>query len=110
MNVDKVPSGRWLEPEFQLARARIITHYFLHNCWLEDGEVLRNIDKLASIPAVLVQGRLDIGSTLASTWSLSKSWSNCELIIVKGAGHSTTDAGTDEALVSATQRFVYAND
>ena len=110
VDADKVPSGRWLEPEFQLARARIITHYFLHNCWLEEGEVLRNIDKIASIPGVLVQGRFDIASPLTSAWLLSKTWSNCELIIVKGAGHSTTDAGMDEALVSVTQRFVYDND
>lgn len=105
VNDDKAPGGRWLEPEFQLARARIITHYFLHNCWLEDGVVMRNVDILSSIPGVLVQGRLDFASTLTGAWSLSKVWSSCELILVKGAGHSTTDEGMDSALLDATQKF-----
>jgi hypothetical protein len=35
------PDARRQEPAFQLAFARIVTHYFQHNAWLADGILLR---------------------------------------------------------------------
>jgi proline iminopeptidase len=33
-------SSRWRDPIFQLARGRIITHYFRHGAWLDEGRLL----------------------------------------------------------------------
>ena len=49
---DYVPDPRWSDPDFQLAFARIVTHYFHHNAWLENGILLRNADRLTGIPGV----------------------------------------------------------
>lgn len=98
-------SGRWLDPAFRLARARIITHYFLHNCWLEDGSILAGAGRLSAVPGIMVQGRMDLAAPLASAWSLAKAWPQSELVIVEGAGHSTADSGMDLALVNAAQRL-----
>lgn len=102
---DAKPSPQWLQPEFQMARARIVTHYFRHNAWLEDSILLREAGSLSGIPGIMVHGRLDLGAPLVTAWELAQVWTNSELIIVNGAGHSSTDPGMSEALIAATNRF-----
>jgi proline iminopeptidase len=94
-----------LQPAFQLAFARIVTHYFHHNAWLEDGMLLRHASLLAHIPGILVRGRLDLGSPPVTAWELAQAWPNSELVMVIGAGHSVTDPGMSEAIIAATDRF-----
>jgi proline iminopeptidase len=96
---------RRLQPAFQLAFARIVTHYFRHNAWLEDGILLRRAASLAGIPGVMIQGRLDLAGPLVTAWELARAWPGGELVIVNGAGHSSTDPGMSEAVVAATGRF-----
>jgi proline iminopeptidase len=66
---------------------------------------LRHASTLADIPGILVHGRLDLGSPLVTAWELAQAWPNSELVIVRGAGHSSTDPGMSEALIAATNRF-----
>ena len=99
------PDPRRLQPAFQLAFARIVTHYFRHNAWLEDGMLLRQASALAHIPGIMIQGRLDLASPLVTAWELARAWPNSELVIVSGAGHAPTDPGMSEAIVAATDRF-----
>lgn len=96
---------RWSQPDFRLARARIVTHYFRNNAWLEDGMLLREAGTLSGIPGIMVQGRLDLGSPLVTAWELSHAWPGSELVIVGGAGHSPNDPGMTDAIVAATDRF-----
>jgi len=88
-----------------MARARIVTHYFRHDAWLEDGILLREADALDGIPGVMVHGRLDLGSPLVTAWELARAWPDAELVIVGGAGHSAADPGMGEAAIAATDRF-----
>jgi proline iminopeptidase len=102
---DARPGPRWSEPAFRLGRARIVTNYFRHNAWLEDGILLREAGSLAGIPGVMVQGRLDLQAPLATAWELAQAWPDGELVLVGGAGHSFTDPGMSEAVVAATDRL-----
>jgi proline iminopeptidase len=102
---DAKPSPQWSDPDFLMTRARIITHYFRHHAWLEDGILLRNASALAGIPGVMVQGRLDLEAPLVTAWELAQAWPDSELVIISGAGHSPLGAGMDEALIAATDRF-----
>ena len=52
-----------------------------------------------------MHGRLDVGSPLVSAWELAQAWPDSELIVVQGAGHSTTEPRMEEALVAATNRL-----
>ena len=90
---DESPSAQWLDPTFQLARARIVTHYFRHQAWLENDHILHHVKRLMGIPGILIHGRLDVGSPLASAWELAQAWPDSELIIVSGAGHSIATQG-----------------
>lgn len=102
---DFKPGPHWSDPAFILARSRIVTHYFLHRAWLEEGILLREAYKLKGIPGVLIHGRLDLGAPLVTAWELAQVWSDAELVIVQGAGHSTSDAGMPAAIIAATDRF-----
>jgi len=97
--------ARWSDERHILARARICTHYFRHAAWLAEGELLANAHKLAGIPAVLIQGRLDLQGPLLTAYELYKAWPGSELQIIGGAGHSTSDAGMGEAIAAALARI-----
>ncbi len=96
---------RWANPTYLLARARIITHYFIHGAWLEDGQLLKNAARLTGIPAVLLQGRLDIEAPLVTAWELARAWPQSELKILPHAAHSTENPDMSAAIVAATDRF-----
>jgi proline iminopeptidase len=97
--------ARWADPVYRLARARIVTHYFRHRAWLDDGQLLNDAHALADIPGILVQGRLDLAGPLVTAWELARAWPGARLMVVKGAGHSPGDAGMAEAIRAAADHF-----
>ena len=76
------------EDEFALAFARIENHYFVHNGWMEDGQLLRDAGRLAAIPGVIVQGRYDMACPPATAWELHKAWPQARFELIEGAGHA----------------------
>jgi proline iminopeptidase len=90
---------------YQMAFARLVTHYWRHDCFLEDGIIVREAGKLAGIPGVLVHGRIDISGPPDIAWHLAQAWPDAELTLIDDAGHGTADADTVRALVAATDRF-----
>ncbi len=97
------PQARYADPRFRMAFARIVTHYFHHRAWLEDGALLRGAGRLSGIPGVLVHGRLDLGGPPVTAWELAQAWPDAELHLV-GAGH-TGGTDMDRHLIAATDRF-----
>lgn len=87
-----------------MAFVRICAHYFAHNAWLEDAQLLRDAHRLAGIPGVLIHGRLDLGSPLITAWELAKAWPDAELKVIENAGHTGSPA-TRDAILAATERF-----
>lgn len=95
---------RYDDPAFRMAFARLVTHYWRHAAFLEDGLLLREAGRLAGIPGVLVHGRLDVSSPLDIAWELAQVWPGSELVVVEEEGHSG-GPGMAERLVAATDRF-----
>jgi proline iminopeptidase len=85
-------------PDALLALVRICAHYFSHGAWLEDEELLRGADRLAGIPAVLIHGRLDMGSPLGTAWDLARAWPDAQLVVVGDSGHTGSDTMKEEIL------------
>jgi proline iminopeptidase len=96
---------RYSDPRFRMVFARIVTHYFAHDCWLEDGQLLRDAHRLAGIPGAIVCGRLDLGSPIEGAWLLHEAWPGSELTIVENAGHETTTPGMMENILAAIDKF-----
>ena len=67
-----------------------------------ENHIIRNIDKIRHLPAVLVHGRYDAICKPAGALSLSDGWPELELQIVPNAGHSAFEPGMIDALVKAT--------
>lgn len=94
------------QDEFALAFARIECHYFVHGGFFEhDDQLLRNVDRIRHIPAVIVQGRYDVVCPARSAWDLHRAWPEAELTIVPDAGHSALERGITHELITATDRF-----
>ena len=86
-----------------LALARIEAHYFMHDTFLADGELLANVSILKRIPAILIHGRYDMVCPIASSDSLARAWPGARFIVVPDAGHSAMEPGIRTALVRATE-------
>lgn len=90
---------------FDLAFASIENHYFVNHGFLADGQLLDNIDAIAHIPGVIVQGRYDVVCPMRSAWDLHRAWPAADLRIVDDAGHASFEAGIKHQLLEATDRF-----
>jgi proline iminopeptidase len=99
------PDPRYQDPVLRLRLARLVTHYWGHAGWLEDGILLREAGKLAGIPGVLVHGRLDISSPADTAWNLAQAWPDAELHLVEEAGHGTGVRSMSELVIAALDRF-----
>lgn len=94
------------DDRFAYAFARIESHYFVNRGFFgEDGQLLKQVDRLKTIPGVIVQGRYDVVTPLRSAWDLHKAWPTARLDIIADAGHTGTEAGLTAALVNATDSF-----
>lgn len=92
--------------QFSLAFARIEAHYFVNQAFTEyPDQILRDIDRIRHIPAVIVQGRYDIVCPMTSAWDLHKTWPEARLQIVPDAGHSAFEPGIVHELLTATDVF-----
>ena len=102
---DSKPNARYEDPRFRMAFARLVTHYWHHAAWLEDGSLLRDVGRLAALPAVLIHGRIDLSSPIDIPWQLAQRWPGSQLVIVDNAGHGIAEPGLATAVVAATDRF-----
>ena len=93
------------DPHVALSIARIEAHYFVNNCFIEDNQILNNIDKIKDIPGIIVHGRYDMVCTLDNAWTLHNAWPISEINIIRDAGHSGGEAGNIDALVRATRNM-----
>lgn len=91
--------------EATIAFARIENHFFAHDLWLEEGQLIANAGALANIPGTIVQGRYDVVTPPVTAWDLHKAWPASTLRIVEDAGHAFSEPGTLSSLVEATNRF-----
>ncbi|GAC69477.1 prolyl aminopeptidase [Gordonia soli] len=90
---------------FDLAFASIENHYFVNHGFIADGQLLANIDRIADIPGVIVQGRYDVVCPARSAWDLHRAWPGADLHIVDDAGHASYEPGIRHRLIEATDRF-----
>ncbi|MGD8322924.1 MAG: prolyl aminopeptidase [Gammaproteobacteria bacterium] len=92
--------------EFAIALARIETHYFVNGGFFaSEHDLLRGIESIRHIPAVIVQGRYDIVCPMESAWELARAWPEAEFNIVPAAGHSAYEPDIASALIEATDAF-----
>lgn len=81
--VDNILKG-WDPFSFSL----IENYYMANNCFLEEGQLLRDSGRLSGIPTVIVHGRYDVICPPSTAYRLHKALPQSRLIWVEAAGHS----------------------
>lgn len=90
------------EAHHALAMARIECHYFVHNCWLEPNQLLRDAHKIAHIPTWIIHGRYDVVCPARNAYELHQALPDATLQIIPDAGHAYDEPGILNALIEAT--------
>jgi proline iminopeptidase len=91
------------EAHHALAMARIECHYFIHNCWLEENQLLRDVPKIRHIPTWIIHGRYDVVCPAKNAWDLHHAFPEANLQIIADAGHAYDEPGILNALLEATE-------
>ena len=99
------PDPRYADPVFRMRFARLVTHYFAHAAFLEDGQLLRDADRLAGIPGALIHGTDDVSSPPDVPWQLARRWPDATLTLVAGEGHGAGQVGIAAAIRESLRRF-----
>lgn len=94
-------------PHTALSLTLIEVHYFKHKSFLEDNQILRNMERIKHIHGIIVHGRYDVICPLDNALDLHHEWTNSELHIIRDAGHSASEPGIVDALVKATNEFAH---
>lgn len=101
---DKV--NQFLQNEaFVLSVSRLFLHYAVHDFFLEENQVLANMEKLQHLPALIVHGRWDAVCLPEMAYLLHKHLKNSRLWFVTHGGHSSNDPAIAASLATATDQF-----
>ncbi len=88
-----------------LGVGRLEAHYFRHDAFLTDDQLIRNVDRIRHLPAIIIQGRYDAVCPPRSAWRLHQAWPEASLRMIEDAGHAAFEPGIASALVVATEQF-----
>lgn len=91
--------------QVSLGIGRLEAHYFLHNGFLEEDQLIRNVDRIRHLPAMIVQGRYDVICPPLTAFRLHAAWPQARFEVIGDAGHSGYEPGIARALVHATEQF-----
>ncbi len=92
-------------PHTAISLARIEAHYFINRAFLQPNQILRDINKIADIPGIIVHGRYDMCCAADNAYALHQAWAMSELNMVPDAGHAASELGITNALVAATNAY-----
>jgi proline iminopeptidase len=92
---------KWNPYDFALLE----NYYMANDCFLEEGQLLNNVDKLNDIPITIVNGRYDVICPPVTAYKLHKKLPNSKLVIVERAGHSASAEPLRTYLVNAMKAF-----
>jgi proline iminopeptidase len=98
-------SARHGDDHFALASARLETHYFVNQCWLEPNQLIRDASRLRQVPGTIVHGRYDMPCAARFAWQLHQAWPEADFHLIEGAGHAYSEPGILNELIAATDRY-----
>ncbi|MBT3238974.1 MAG: prolyl aminopeptidase [Rhodospirillaceae bacterium] len=91
-----------------MAMARLEAHYFKHDMFLGNTDIIGNLHRLADKPTVVVQGRYDMICPIRTADRLVRAWpseADIRYYIIDDAGHAANEPGIQAMLVNAMNDF-----
>jgi proline iminopeptidase len=84
----------------------VLENYYMANkCFLEEGQLFRDAEKIKDIPVVIVNGRYDMICPPITAYRLHQKLPNSKLVIAEGAGHWMGEPPIEKALLRAMRDF-----
>jgi proline iminopeptidase len=80
-------------------------YYMANRCFLEEGQLWRDLGKIRDIPIVLVNGRYDAICPPVTAYRLHRELPKSTLVIAEGAGHWMGDKPVEKALLKAAREM-----
>ena len=86
--------------------ARIESHFFINDCFIEENQIIKNIDKILDIPCTIVHGQYDIVCPIRQAYDLNQVYPKSRLIIAEDAGHSLLEPTISKEILSIFDELV----
>ncbi len=105
-----LPNSAYLEKMMQndkliLSVAKAFFHYAKNGFFLEPNQIISRMQKIAHLPAIIINGRWDAICLPEMAYSLYQNWNNSKLWIVPQGGHTANEPAIAAALGTATDVF-----
>ena len=85
--------------------ALIEIYYATNRCFLEEDQLLRDIERIQDIPTIIVNGRYDIDCPPYTAYLLHKKLPKSKLIITEESGHLLSEKPNERELLKAVHEF-----
>ena len=85
--------------------ALIEIYYTKNRCFLEEGQILRDIERIQDIPTIIVNGRYDMVCPPYTAYRLHKKLPKSKLNITEESGHLLNEKPNEIALLKAMREF-----
>ena len=85
--------------ECAISLSKIETHFFQNDCFIEENQIINNIEVLKDIKCEIIHGRYDIVCPFQQAYDLHKVYINSRLHIIEDAGHSLLEPGITKKIL-----------
>lgn len=88
-----------------LAFGLIENYYMANNCFFEENQLFKNVDKIRDIPLIMVNGRYDMICPPVTAYRLHREIPKSKLIIAESSGHWMGEKPIERELLKAMKEF-----
>ena len=92
--------------ECSVSLARIESHFFVNECFIEENQIIKNIDKISHIPCTIVHGQYDVVCPIRQAYDLNQVYLKSRLIVAEDAGHSLLEPTISKEILSIFDELV----
>jgi proline iminopeptidase len=92
--------------ECSVSLARIESHFFVNECFIEENQIIKNIDKISHIPCTIVHGQYDVVCPIRQAYDLNQAYLKSRLIVAEDAGHSLLEPTISKEILSIFDELV----
>jgi proline iminopeptidase len=93
------------DDRLDMSLSRLEVHYMANLGFFSEDQLIRDVDRIRHLPALIVHGRYDVICPPLSAYRLHQAWPEAALHIIRDAGHTAFEPGIAAVLVAATEQF-----
>ena len=87
------------------AFALLENFYMANECFLEEGQLIRDLHKISNIPLVMVNGRYDMVCPPITAFRIHQELPKSKLVIAEASGHWMGEKGIEKAMLDTMRDF-----